>query len=90
MSHAIYKYKLKLGHGHSAFDIDPAGTPLHVGIDMDGDICVWVRVRPGIPTVQRIFRIIPTGKEYDAEDVSYIGTVHQGPLVWHIHEVHVQ
>lgn len=62
----------------------PAGyVILSVGLDPAGDVCVWARVNPAHPKEAVEFRIIGTGQPVDAR-LAFLGTVLQGPWVWHI------
>ena len=56
-------------------------------VQMQGkDICLWAVVDPQAPTERRRFEIVPTGIPFEIEEGCYLGTVQQGPYVWHIFE----
>lgn len=48
--------------------------------------CVWAVVDEYEETEPRVIRIFGTGNPYDANAAHYIGTVQNGPLVWHVFE----
>lgn len=56
---------------------------LYVG-NQAGTIALWALVDPDKSLVTRVFRIAGTG--HDVPDGVYVGTVQQGPLVWHVFE----
>lgn len=50
-----------------------------------GDICAWVAIDTARPRINYSFQIVPTGYDFDVEEVGdYLGTVQQGSLVWHV------
>ena len=52
----------------------------------DDAIHAWAENPDGEPlTVTRTFRVIGTG--WDVPDGTYLGTVFDGPYVWHVYEV---
>jgi hypothetical protein len=58
---------------------------LHVGRDPQGQMCIWAMVNPEDP--KNKYKISIRGTGHDASDVAhhqFIGTVFDGPYVWHI------
>ena len=55
---------------------------LSAGLDPTGALCIWARVNPGEPLEPFIIYIVGTGGEVPAGR-TFIGTVLQGPWVWH-------
>jgi hypothetical protein len=51
----------------------------------DGTICLWVEVIPKNPPVSCSIKIVGTGNAEVEPTDSYIGTVQQGPFVWHVY-----
>ena len=49
-----------------------------------GILCVWAIVDPDSPHDARHFFIVGTGHPLPTIPVTYISTVQQGPLVWHV------
>ncbi len=56
--------------------------------EQKGKICLWAMIAGGLPsTCERKIFIYGTGHEIKyPERKAYIGTVQQGPLVWHVFE----
>jgi hypothetical protein len=52
-----------------------------------GTPCVWFAVQPSQPYTHRLVHIIPSGQEFDADNLLYIGTVQlvDAGLVFHIY-----
>jgi|WetSurMetagenome_2_1015567.scaffolds.fasta_scaffold144668_5 hypothetical protein len=77
----IYKYSLELAL--SPIVTMPKGAEvLSVGVQHD-IIVLWAKVDPMAANRWYQFYVVGTG--YDAPDnAKYIGTVQQGPFVWHI------
>ena len=52
---------------------------------------IWAIVNPKHSTRKRVFHVFGTGfemEDYEKKHYDYIKTVQNGPLVWHIFEVH--
>lgn len=85
----IYKYVLdNVDHG-SEHEIEmPSGATV-LCVQLQGvDVCLWVSV--GEANRQqpetRTFVVAGTGNAFDATRLRYVGTVQQGPFVWHVYE----
>ena len=62
----------------------PEGAELlNVGCQ-EGQPCIWARVNPEAPYVNRMFHICGTG--HPAPSTDHVATFQQGPLVWHLFE----
>ncbi len=61
---------------------------LHVGLQ-GGWLNVWAGVDPVFrdDTVPRRIQVVGTGHEELPDNVWHLGTVQQGPYVWHVFEV---
>lgn len=80
----IYKYELVID------DVQhiplPSGAKcLHVAMQ-NGHLCLWAQVNTTRELVNRFFRIYGTGHPMQDPASRYIGTVQDGPLVWHVFE----
>lgn len=63
----------------------PAGAELlSVGCQIDG-LKLWARVDPRAPFETRVFKLRGTGHEIE-ESCAYVGTMFEGPFVWHLFE----
>lgn len=96
----IYKYPLTKGgmvdfkEADEEIEIPQSDTPhryLHVGRDTQGQMCVWILLEQQSPDelagVKRKVRIAIRGTGHACDDVEFwphIGTVTDGPYVWHV------
>lgn len=84
----VYKYPLALSQRAQEIEMPRASRVVHVATQMIGGQEVpvlWARVSPTEAPVIRRFAIFATGEDI-APRWDYIGTVHIGWTVWHIHE----
>jgi hypothetical protein len=90
---SIYKYELSSfnltvpSQGNELTAYLPSGAhPIHVGLDPHGARCVWCEVQTGMTDKQEFsFWIVGTGKERPSLLAKYLGTVNEGPFMWHIY-----
>ena len=84
----VYKYELSQ-LGPTTLLLPEDSVPLHVGVQGD-TICIWIEqfvLKDAHPQAEHTFEVIGTGHALSASPhVSYIGTVHMPPFVWHIYE----
>ena len=80
----IYKYPLN-ATGDQFIHIYEGHEILHVGIQND-EICLWALVDVEKPLIKRIIHIFGTGHDCASQLQHYLGTVFQGPFVWHLFE----
>lgn len=77
----VYKYRIE--------DLDvliPEGAEFcHLGFQGD-ELYIWFLVDPAKPVKARKFRIHGTGSPI-SDDRKFIGTVFDGPFVWHVFEL---
>ena len=77
------------------FELTGSSTPikekvikwLSAGSDPSGNICVWAIVDPEAGIDERVeYNIlqIGTGWDFDQDNMEFIGTVKEGPYMWHI------
>jgi len=87
MNGRIFKYKISSSTSLQT-EVPMREDAAIRAVGMQGhEICVWAETPSGDPfTVTRTFRVIGTG--FDVPDPgAYIGTVFDGPFVWHVYEV---
>lgn len=62
---------------------------ISAGLDPQGDLCIWALVDPETATTPRVFMVVGTGwsMEDEIDNWEFIGTVRQGPYMWHVFEV---
>jgi hypothetical protein len=76
----IYKYTLD-----EPVRMPRDATVVKVGIQ-DGIYCIWAVVDTVAPVEERRFVVVGTGRELDSNMI-HVGTVFEGPFVWHIMEL---
>lgn len=90
-SKRIWKYPLRTTDRQEV-EMPAGASILHVGVQ-DGTVCLWAMVEP--PTVpggsdeERTIWIVGTGNPVPDEVLlhsNHLGTVQQGPFVWHVYE----
>lgn len=89
MTSRLFKYSLtKSGFfGYVNIDLSERAEVLHVGIQHNEMIHIWVATDPDAPLFERVFLILPTGAHIP-ESFTFIGTVlsYNGAIVSHIFE----
>lgn len=80
----IYKYPLNLADRQSV-DLPENSKILHVDFDPNGQICLWAEIDTDKVQQRRTIYIFGTGHDIDREDVAHIGTVKDGPFMWHFY-----
>lgn len=79
----IHKFPLAI-RDEQQIDLPGKPTLFKVGLDPAGDLCVWALVEPHhAPKPQRFF-VVGTGHPVPADAYIWIGTVNQGPFMWHV------
>lgn len=83
----IFKYPLKI-RDEVMVEMPRGAVPLSVHAQGE-QLCLWALVNTRLDTSPRRFRIIGTGHPIDEAEIgrlTFIGTVLQGPFVWHVWE----
>lgn len=66
----------------------PQGARILSVQDQRGRLCIWAQVDDSKPKVARHFQIVDTGDpRTDMHRLTFIGSVQQGPFVWHVFEI---
>lgn len=87
MSTAVWKFSLQRIIGPQKLEMPEAAAILHASMQ-NGTPCIWAIVNPNAPKVDRHFVVKGTGHSLEGVGYgSYVGTVFDGPFVWHIFEV---
>jgi len=82
----MLKYRISAVQEQTTVAIRAGAIIRAVGVQQPREICLWAEVPDGFPVETRTFRVIGTG--WDVPDLgTYLGTVFDGPLVWHVYEV---
>ena len=84
----IYKYDLEIKIGAidtAEIEMPVNSVPLHVGYQR-GQLMLWVRVNtnPDAAVLKHKFKIYGTGRTISNDRELFIGTVLEGPFVWHV------
>lgn len=82
----IWKYTLESMH-ITSFDM-PCGAEIKQ-VQMQQKRCtMWALVDPAAPRERRKFYVVGTGHDiHDAYNAEWLGTVQDGPFVWHVLEI---
>lgn len=83
---AVWKFPLATALTDNALEMPKGAKVVHVGIQGER-ICLWAIVDMQAPVETRVFQIVGTGHEEVKEGMAHVGTVQQGPWVWHVFEV---
>ncbi len=78
----IWKYPINDGNSQSEIDVPENHAILTVAYQ-SGQLCLWVSVDPKSPKIHKLISSVGTGFPYNPT-AKFIGTVQQGPFVWHI------
>lgn len=82
----IWKFTLERTDKQYVDRMPATAKVIHVGMQ-DGKITLWAIVNPNDVTLPRCYRIVGTGNPFpDADKWAHIGTVFDGPFVWHVFE----
>jgi hypothetical protein len=80
----IYKYPIEITDEQ---EIKPPqfAKPLHVGLDPQGQPCIWLEVdTENDPKTMRIY-VIGTGNPLPEYTAFHAGSFVQSPFVWHVY-----
>ena len=83
---AVWKFTLATALTDNALEMPKDAKVVHVGIQGE-HICLWAIVDTQASVETRVFQIVGTGHEEVFEGMAHVGTVQQGPWVWHVFEV---
>lgn len=91
----IFKYEVQPPGGKlddNQIDMPSGAKILHVAAvgGLEGGIYLWAIVEPDAPVAHRSIAVYPTGLEPLSEEAlagTYLGTVHLGPLVFHLFDL---
>lgn len=75
--------------GEVRIDMPAGAQTLHatvLAVDRDAVLTVWAKVDTDHPTTTRTFHIRGTGHHLGDDVGPFVGTVIDGPFVWHIFE----
>lgn len=76
----IFKYPLVIGNQNIRIHADH--KPLCVQMQND-QLCLWAEVDPEQALAWKHVLIVGTGHPFHPQGFDYVGTVQDGPFVWH-------
>ena len=82
----IYKYPLQIMSGIQTVEL-PDKSKLLSAQMQGSSLCLWARVNPKFAKINRHFRVIGTGQEFNSVGLEYVATIQDAPFVWHLFEV---
>ena len=83
----IYKYPFKIQSKPQGVFLPKSAQILHVGVQYGGSPMLWALVDTEPLEGLRTLRVYGTGETIDETlPLQYLGTIFQGPYVWHIFE----
>jgi len=89
MKNVIYKYEERVGSDTTILQL-PIGAKILTTQVQNNIIYFWIQINPSeVEIEQRVIRKIATGQKFDSTKTEhiYVGSVQQGPYVWHYFEV---
>ena len=84
----IYKYVIPILDGEQEIQLIEGTQILSVQLQANSiseRICMWAGVPDSGPVVVRSFQVVGTGEVVTGRH-RFLGTVQQGPFVWHVFE----
>ena len=86
MTKTIWKYPVTIG-GDTKLLMQEGAEFIHAGLDPTGEPCVWALLDPNKQAdVPRNLLVIGTGRAFDQPNAKFIGSINQGPFMWHVFE----
>lgn len=80
----IWKFPLE-SYGRNTVNMPCLARVLHVGLDPQGNPCLWAEVDPTVEKADRQFYIVGTSHTLPPEARAFVGTFMQPPFVWHVY-----
>jgi hypothetical protein len=79
----IYKYPILITDLQT-ITLPSGATFVKVGLDPQGQICLWAIVDPELPVTREYIHIRGTGQPLTDLPTRYLGSFNDGPFVWHV------
>lgn len=85
----IFKYHISYSAETTKIEMPISSKIISVGLDPQGDLCIWAIVDPEEGKSMREFAVVGTGwpMKDSLEYWTFLGTVKQGPYMWHVFEI---
>ena len=91
--YTIWKYKVEPDLVIQEYKMPKDAIILSFGLDPQGDMCIWARVKEDEPLEEHLIACIGTGWPIDniiettGRYACFIGSVTHGPYVWHLFDL---
>ncbi len=81
----IWKYPFKVDDRFT-LEIPARSEVIHVGLDPEGNRCLWILLDPEDVKYTATFYIFGTGHNVDSrfQGSRHVGSFIEGPFVWHV------
>ena len=79
----IHKYEINIADELSV-TLPKDAEILHLGLDPNGDVCIWAKVNTDNPMVELPLLVFGTGHNIPDNAKRHLGSVLQRFFVWHI------
>lgn len=86
MNDRMLKYRISAEQEQTTVPMRTGAVIRAIGVQSPREVCLWAEVSDSNTVIARTFRVIGTGFDVP-EPGTYIGTVFDGPYVWHLYEV---
>lgn len=80
----IYKYPFEIVDVQQ-LEIHRPALLRHVGLDPQGQPCIWAEVDPNNDVNVVTLLVVGTGRPIPATARTHIGSFNQGPFMWHVY-----
>jgi hypothetical protein len=80
----IWKFPIKITD-YQVLTVPINWEPIHVGLDPQGTPCIWAEVDSEKKTEPCNIYVYGTGHQADIDTQVHIGSLVQGPFVWHVY-----
>ena len=84
MNTTIWKFPFKI-EGHVKIEVPFGAEIIHVGLDPNGDACIWAEVDPDKTREEIDLFVVGTGHAMPELPLRHRGSIIQGSFVWHIY-----
>lgn len=79
----IYKYSFNI-KDEQLLELPATADPVHVGLDPQGQPCLWAVIDTDLKTETRKLYVRGTGHWIPEDYKTMLGSFTQGPFVWHV------
>jgi hypothetical protein len=80
----IWKFRLEITDSQQV-KMPEGARVIHVGLDPQGELCMWAEVMVQNKQTERTIYVVGTGHVV-SPNAKYLGSVTMNPFVWHVYE----